>query len=71
MIYKGVDNPRCVFCVNSKKCDEDEMVFCAKKNKNVKEDFVCRKYEYDIFKREIKRKKKPDFSRFSEEEFRL
>jgi hypothetical protein len=71
MIFKRKDNAMCVYCVHSKKSDTEDYVFCNKKRKQVKEHSSCLKYEYDIFKREVKRKKKPDFSYFSEEDFRL
>lgn len=71
MIFKRKDDAMCVYCVHSEKCSEEDYVFCSKKRKQVKEHSSCLRYEYDIFKREVKRKKKPDFSRFSEEDFKL
>ncbi len=71
MFYRGDEEKMCFLCEYSEKTDNEEILFCKKKNKNVSENSLCRKYKYDIFKREIKRKAKKDFSKFSKEDFEL
>ena len=71
MIFNGAESPKCFFCEYSEKTDEDGIYICKKKNKTVSENDLCRKYKYDVFKREVKRKKKIEFSKFSEEDFKL
>ena len=70
MIFKSKPKPMCCMC-EFVKGETDGGLLCSLKNKQVAEDDKCRKYRYDIFKKRILPKKDIDFSKYSEEDFRL
>ena len=47
----------CRFCAFAKRVSVLEEVYCEKKKQVVPEDSVCRKYKYDILKKELRRRK--------------
>lgn len=61
----------CGFCVYAKRMADGENVICRKKNNVFPFSSSCRKFEFDILKKEVRRKKTPDFSKFSKENFEL
>ena len=69
MIFKNKQKPLCAMCEFSKS-DEDKL-YCTVKDREVSEDDSCRKYKYDIFKKKVIPKKKIDFDKYSQEDFRL
>ena len=49
------ENPSiCRFCAFAKRLESEE-VYCEKKKKNLSEDETCRKFRYDILKKELRR----------------
>lgn len=70
MIYSDDIQKVCSLCVFAERRQGEE-IFCTKRNKTVGEaDEACKKYKYDILKREVRRRKPPKTD-FSEEDFRL
>ena len=56
MIYSPDIEKKCALCIYSKKT-EDEIYFCEKKKKFVKlDEMACKKFEYDIFKKQVRRR---------------
>ena len=70
MIYRKTDNPRCRTCKNSSPMDGTVNINC-KLYGTRPADFVCKKYDYDIFKRQIKPKPKLKTLKFSKEDFEI
>lgn len=69
-MFKDVESPKCYFCEHGKRIPNTSDVICSKKG-IVSEEYVCKKYSYDIFKREVKRKANLNTSKFSREDFEL
>ena len=69
-MFKDVESPKCYFCEHGKRIPNTSDVICSKKG-IVSEEYVCKKYSYDIFKREVKRKANLNTSKFSKEDFEL
>ncbi|MBE7038881.1 MAG: hypothetical protein E7404_08275 [Ruminococcaceae bacterium] len=70
MIFKGVDNPKCIYCEYSTAISNSDMLMCEKKGE-VKKDYLCRKYRFDIFKCNFKRKKQVILDKFDKKDFEL
>ena len=70
MIYRPDIEKKCALCLYAKKMEE-EMFFCEKKKKFVKLDEMgCKKFDYDIFKKTVRRR--PSLaSNVSAEDFEL
>ena len=69
MIYRTVENPACRLCANSDMpCSGN--VNCKIKG-TVPADYLCKKFKYDIFKREIKPKAKRPGFKFTQKDFSL
>lgn len=60
--------PKCEYCAHGRLSPDGETVLCTKKGV-VERDSCCRKYKYDILKRQPKRK--PKMQTFSTEDFEL
>lgn len=60
MIYSENINKVCGLCVNAESIDgNDESMFCTVKKENVGiSDTECKKFQYDIFKKKVRRKKR-------------
>ena len=70
MIYSDDIQKVCSLCVFAERRQREE-IFCTKHKKIVGEaDEACKKYKYDILKREVRRRKQPKTD-FSGEDFRL
>ncbi len=60
MIYSPDINKKCALCQKAKLLNDNdgEILLCALKGKTLPVDNDgCRKFEYDIFKRKVKRRK--------------
>lgn len=69
MIYKKLENPSCRLCVHGDNpCSGN--VDCKIKG-TVPADFVCKKFKYDIFKRQIKPKPKKGAFKFTKDNFAI
>lgn len=53
----------CRFCAFAKRRDGEETVFCEKKKKELAEDETCKKFRYDILKKDVRRRKQPQGKR--------
>lgn len=60
--------PKCEYCVHARPSPDGKTVLCPKKGV-MEKDSKCRKYKYDILKRQPK--KKPKLQEFSAEDFEL
>lgn len=69
MIYSETENPKCCMCVYAEKVVSGNAE-CSFKG-IVPEDFCCKKFKYDIFKKTIKPKKVLRKHNFSEEDFMI
>lgn len=59
MLYSDEINKICGLCIFASEIDgEREKMQCSKKRKSVNFDYHCRKFQYDIFKKQVRRKKK-------------
>ncbi len=59
MIYSDDINKICGLCVFASPIDGDsENIMCEKKRKKRAFNNKCRKFQYDILKRQVRRKKK-------------
>lgn len=47
----------CRYCAFAKRIPATEEVLCEKKNVIQSEDNICKKYKYDILKKELRRRK--------------
>lgn len=68
MIYRNTIEPKCYLCKHATLTDNSGNVNCDLYGSRPK-DFACKKYDYDIFKREIK--PKPKMKQFKMEDFEL
>ncbi len=69
MKIKGTDNPKCKLCQYADLTREEIPFFCTLTNRETTADNKCKKFIYDIYK--YVPQKKPDFSKFSKEDFEL
>ena len=67
MLFRKDIDPRCAYCQRGNELDEDR-VLCPKKGV-VSKDWYCKKYKYDIFKREPKLH--PTAPEFSKSDFEI
>ncbi len=70
MIFRGVDNPKCFYCQHATHIENSDSVMCDRKGE-VKKDYLCRKYKFDIFKCNFKRKKTVILEKFDRKDFEL
>ena len=65
------DGPEiCRYCAYGKRIAATEDVFCEKYKKMNSEDFSCKKFVYDILKKEVRRVK-PRTSEYSSKQFEI
>ncbi|HIT84680.1 MAG TPA: hypothetical protein IAA60_02115 [Candidatus Ornithomonoglobus intestinigallinarum] len=71
MIYSDDIEKICALCVYSEK-RSNTLVFCAHLGQCVgASDSACKRYKYDILKREVRRRRPLDTNKLSEEDFKL
>ncbi len=46
----------CHFCAFAKRKEGEETVYCEKRKKEFAEDATCKKFQYDILKKEVRRR---------------
>ena len=61
----------CGYCIFAGRIPDDERVTCSKKKKITEFSDTCKKFRFDIQKKNVRRAKVPDFSKFSAENFQL
>ncbi len=69
MLFRKKIERSCLYCTNSAKLNEDQML-CTKRGV-VSMDGACRKFRYDPFKRVPARPKALDLSKYEEDDFSL
>lgn len=68
LINKKEISPSCSYCMHGKLAPNGENVLCMKKGV-VEKDFACRKFKYDVLKRQPKRQR--ELEKFDAEDFKL
>ena len=61
----------CGYCIFAGRIPNDDRVTCLKKTGIFEFNHTCKKFKFDILKKDVRRKKIPDFSKFSAENFKL
>ena len=61
----------CGYCIYSGCLPNDDRVTCLKRKGIFEFTDTCRKFKFDILKKDVRRKKIPDFSKFTAENFQL
>ena len=61
----------CGYCIFSGRIPSDDRVTCSRKTGIFEFNDTCKKFKFDILKKEVTRKRIPDFSKFSAENFEL
>ena len=61
----------CAYCQYAKVLTECDQVICQKRKNLYTVAHSCRKFKFDILKKEVCRAKVPDFDQFSSEQFKL
>ena len=60
----------CRYCAYAKRLPATEEVLCEKKNVIHSEDNICKKYKYDILKKELRRRKS-ETKKFDKDDFAI
>ena len=68
MIYRKTIEPKCRLCKHATLLENSGNIMCDIHGSRPK-DFACKKYSYDIFKREIK--PKPKMKQFKPSDFEI
>ncbi len=61
----------CGFCQYATLLSGSEQIICTKRKNLYVISHTCRKFKFDILKKDVRRQKMPDFGRFSKEQFEL
>lgn len=61
----------CRFCEYATLLAECGQVICKKRKNLFVDSHTCRKFKFDILKKDVRRQKLPDFKRFRKEQFEL
>lgn len=61
----------CAFCQYATVLPGCEQVICKKRKNLYSDSHSCRKFKFDILKKDVRRTALPDFERFCEEQFKL
>jgi len=70
VLYSKIENPGCYICANAEKSNVSGNMSCKIKG-TVPEDFCCKKFKYDIFKKTVKPHKKLKLNKFTEKDFSI
>ena len=79
MCWKQKKNPlwdsgqenSCGFCLYANVLANGEQVICNKRKNLYTISHTCRKFRFDILKKDVRRQKFPDFGRYYKEQFQL
>ncbi len=61
----------CGYCAYGKRMADGDHVICLKRKNIYDFSHSCKKFQFDIMKKEVRRAKKPDFSKFSASDFKI
>ena len=70
MIYRKCENPKCNLCKHAEFIDGSRNIKCEFGGKKPN-DYVCKRFEYDVFKRVIKPKEKLKTGNYTKENFEI
>ncbi len=70
MDYQFEHKPMCKFCIHAKRIADTEDMLCQKRG-TVSQTHACKKFQYNLLAREVRRKKVLDTTKFSAEDFSL
>lgn len=69
--WNNAQENTCAFCEHANVLASKEQVICNKRKNLYASNHTCRKFRFDILKKDVRRQKMPDFERFSKEQFEL
>ena len=61
----------CGYCVYARRLTDGDNVICKKRNNVYPFSATCRKFRFDILKKNVRRRKTPDFPKFNKADFEL
>ena len=61
----------CVFCEYAKVLVNCEQVICQKRKNLYVTSHSCKKFKFDILKKDVRRQRVPEFKKFKKEQFEL
>lgn len=61
----------CGYCQHGKVMHGCDQVICQKRKNLFAFSHTCRKFKFDILKKDVRRQRVPDFQKFSKEQFEL
>lgn len=70
-LWDHTQESTCAFCQHANLLENQEQVICRKRKNLYPANHTCRKFRFDILKKDVRRPKFPDFERFSKEQFEL
>lgn len=61
----------CGYCVHARRMTDGDYIICKKKKNVYPFSATCRKFCFDILKKNVRRKRTPDFSQFEKSDFEI
>ena len=61
----------CACCEHAKVLSDCEQVICNKRKNLYVASHCCKKFKFDIFKKDVRRQRVPEFTKFKKEQFEL
>ncbi len=70
-LWDNKQESTCEFCVHAKVMPGCEQVICNKRKNLFSLTHTCRKFQFDILKKDVRRTKMPSFGTYTKEQFDL
>lgn len=61
----------CAFCEYARVLSDCEQVICNKRKNLYQASYSCKKFKFDILKKDVRRQRAPEFKKFKKEQFEL
>ena len=61
----------CGYCIHARVMSDSKKIICNKKNNILNFSDSCSRFKFDILKKNLKRQKRPNFNKYSKENFTL
>ena len=61
----------CAFCEYANVLADGEQVICNKRKNLYSASHTCKKFKFDILKKDVRRQRVPEFKKFKKEQFEL
>ena len=61
----------CAFCEYANILADCEQVICKKRKNLYSVSYTCKKFKFDILKKDVRRQRVPEFKKFKKEQFEL